>query len=54
MDTPEVQEKKLQKLARFLGRKMKQLEKIQNQLKNNDDDGNDRNERDIQSVGGGE
>ena len=51
MDTPELQEKKLQKLARFLGRKIKQLEKIQNQLKNNS---NERNERDIQSVGGGE
>lgn len=51
MDTPELQEKKLQKLARFLGRKMKQLEKIQNQLKNDNDE---RNERYIQSVGGGE
>lgn len=38
MDSPEIQEKKLQKLARFLGRKIKQLEKIKNQLKTNNHD----------------
>lgn len=44
MDSPEIQEKKLQKLARFLGRKIKQLEKIQNQLKTNNHDRQERND----------
>lgn len=44
MDSPEEQERKLQRLARFLDRKMKRIEKLRNQLKNNSYDRKERND----------